>query len=283
MSLWEEIRLVAQHEIKRNVKSLKGIIMFILFFLLGTLPVLGRILIDNAAKEAHLDKISPEQRHQAMERALLLTYRGDHAIASYLADSPAALYLLLAMTQLLLPLLSIVIGFDQIAGDVQHRSIRYLVGRAKRSSLVIGKGIGIWAVVAIMTLVTHAVAWIMMLFQHDYGAGETLSWGLRFLAFCVASAGAQVGLASLVSSWFKVPILSLFIGLGVGFGLFVARAIVLAIGDSAEFARWIFPSTYETFMVKPDALTALGGCAASIAWGAIMVTLATVIVQRKDV
>ena len=283
MSLSEEIGLVAQHEIRRNVRSLKGIVMFVLFFLLGTLPVLGKILVDNAAKEAHLEKMTPEQKHQAFERALLLTYRGDHSIASYLADAPAALYLLLAMTQLLLPLLSLVIGFDQIAGDVQHRSIRYLVGRAKRASLVIGKGLGIWAVVAIMTFVTHAVVWAMLLFQHEYSAGDTLSWGIRFLAFCIASAGAQVGLASLVSSWFKAPILSLFIGLGIVFGLFVGRAIVLAIGDSAEFARWVFPATYETFMVKPEALTALGGCAAAVAWGAIMVALSTVIVQRKDV
>jgi hypothetical protein len=134
-----------------------------------------------------------------------------------------------------------------------------------------------------MTLVLHSVVWVMMLVQHEYGAGETLSWGIRIWAFCIATAGAQVGLASLVSSWFKVPILSLFIGLGVAFGLFVARAIVLAIGDSAEFARWIFPATYETFMVKPEALTALGGCAACVAWGAIMVALSTVIVQRKDV
>jgi ABC-type transport system involved in multi-copper enzyme maturation permease subunit len=283
MSLSEEIRLVAQHEIKRNLRSLKGIVMFVLFFLLGTVPILLKILGDNMVKEAHLEKMTPEQKHQAFERGLLLTYRGDHAIASYLADCPAALYFLLVLTQFGLPLLSLVIGFDQIAGDVQHRSIRYLVGRAKRASLVVGKGLGIWAVVAIMTFVTHAVVWIMMLVQHEYSAGETLSWGLRFLAFCVASAGAQVGLASLVSSWFKVPILSLFIGLGVAFGLFVARAIVLAIGESAEFARWIFPATYETFMVKPEALTALGGCAASVAWGAIMVALATIIVQRKDV
>jgi ABC-type transport system involved in multi-copper enzyme maturation permease subunit len=279
MSLWEEIRLVAQHELRKNLRSTKGIVMFVLFVLGGALPILLQVWVQRLG----LDKMTPEQRHRLYEEGLLRAYRGDHEMVSYLSHCPPLLYFLLSGTQLFLPLLCLVIGFDQISGDVQHRSIRYLVGRVNRSSLVIGKALGIWGVLGVMVFVLHVVVWIMLLATGDDGAGVTFSWGFRIWAFSIATASASVGLASLVSSWFKVPILSLFVGLGVAFGLFIARLIVLAIGDSADFAKWIFPATYETFMVKPEALTALGGCAACVAWGAVMVALAAVIVQRKDV
>jgi len=285
MSVWEEIGLVTRHELKRNLKSAKGIVMFALFLLGGAVPALIMILVEHAQKLAQLDKMSPEQQQQVTEKALYGFYR-DHPTAHYLSQSPGALFFLLQGTLTVLPLLALIIGFDQIAGEIQHRAIRYLVGRAHRPSIVVGKALGIWGVVAIMILVLHSVVWIMMIAQGEHGVGETLSWGVRFWAFSVASAGASVGLASLVSSWFKAPILSLFTGVGVGFALFVARAIVAALSIRYEWmdsVKWAFPASYESLMVKPDALDALSGCAADIVWGGALVGLAAFIVQKKDV
>ena len=281
MAVREEVQ-IALYELRKNLRSKKGIAMFVLFFLGGAVPSVGQILIDNAQRAAHIENIPEEAKREMVEKTLLAVYRGDHDIASYLAHCPPVLLFLFQGTLFFLPLLALLVGFDQIAGEVQHRSMRYIIGRAPRHAIVIGKALGVWGVIATMVLVLHLVVWVVMIVQSDYGVALTLSWGARLWLFSVAFAAAYVGLVNLVSSWFKMPVLSLFIGAGVAFGLWLARLIVLAIGDRAEALTWVFPSTYEQFMVSPDPLRSLLGCALAIGWGALAVGLASMIVRRRD-
>jgi hypothetical protein len=287
MAVREEVGLIALHEIKKNIRSLKGIVMFVLFTLGGMVPTVGQIVLDNMRRSAGMKEVSPDLKHELFHRALLASYKGDSAIADYLANCPPVLYVLFQGTLAFLPLLIILVGFDQIAGDVQYRSIRYVVGRVHREAIVIGKALGIWAVISVMTLVLHAVVWIAMLTQHDYGAADTLSWGLRLWVFSICFGGAYVGLLNLVSSWFKQPMLALLTAIGVGFCMFLARVILEAVGADpsragALYAAWIFPGHYEVLLVSPDPLRAIGGCALAIAWGGLLVAATTFILKRKD-
>ncbi len=259
--------------------------MTILFILGGVVTFLAKVFSDHAQKELRLDKLSLDQQRELQERAYYGVY-GDHAIAKNLLDAPSSLWFLFYGTLVVLPLLSLIIGFDQIAGDVQHRSIRYFVGRARRPSLVIGKALAMWGVLAVMIFVLDVIVWGAMIVRGDATAGVTLSWGLRFYVYAVCAGGAMVGLTSLMSSFFRVPILSLLVGVGAAFGMFVVRAIVAALSfkfDWIEPAKWVFPASYETLMVKPDALPILGGCVGPVVWGAIVVGFAALIVQKKDV
>ncbi len=282
MAVQQEVGLVALREIRKNLRSTKGIAMFVLFFLGGAVPSVAQILIQRAQQSAGLDQMPEEAKRQILEKALLTAY-GKEEIAKYMVSCPPVLLFLFQGTLVFLPLLVLLIGFDQIAGDIQHRSVRYVAGRAYRHSIVAGKALGVWGVISTMVLVLHVVVWVVMLVQSQYGAGLTLSWGIRLWAFCIAYAGAYVGLVNLVSSWFKTPILALFIGAGIGFALWLSRLIVLVIGEKAEAATWIFPATYENLMVSPDPLRALGGCALPIVWGAGCVALAAMIVRRRDI
>ena len=283
MAVFEEVGLVALRELSRNLRSKKGIAMFVLFFLGGAVPSLARIFLDRARVQMGAQDFSDAEKHKMVEQAMLLAYRGDHAIASYLADCPPVLIFLFQGTLVFLPLLVLMVGFDQVAGEIQHRGIRYLAGRANRHAIVIGKAIGVWGVVATMVLVLHLVVWAVMIVRGENSVGLTLSWGVRFYAFSVASAGAYVGLINLISSWFKNPILALFTGAGIAFGLWLAHVIVLLMGDDAKFATYVFPSTYETFMVSPEPTRAIGGVALSIVWGAVLIAAATLIVRRRDI
>lgn len=286
MAVQQEVGFVALREIRKNLRSTKGIAMFVLFFLGGAVPSVAQVLIERAQQDAQLDGLSDEAKRQILEKALLTAYGGSEAIAKYLVECPAVLLFLFQGTLVFLPLLTLLVGFDQIAGDIQHRTIRYVAGRAYRHSIVAGKALGVWAVVAVMVLVLHLTVWIVMLIQSSYPPMVTLSWGLRIWLFSVTYAAAYVGLTCLVSSFFKTPILALFIGAGIGFGIWLARLIVLVISqraESFEIASWVFPATYENLMVSPDPLRAIGGCALAIAWGSVCVALATLIVRRRDI
>ena len=281
MSPVTEAGLTAVRELRRNLRSTKGIAMFILFFLGGAVPSVLQVLVVRAMTQAGMAEMPPEAKQELIAETLSRVY--DPATAKYLATCPPVLFAFLFKgTLLFLPVLILLIGFDQIAGEIQHRSIRYYAGRAHRASLVAGKALGLWAVVAIMTLVLHGTVWTVLLARGD-SAAQVLSWGVRLWLFTVASAGAYVGLTSLVSSLFKTPIVALFVGLGALFVIWLTSTL-FGFWQTTEVVTWAFPSAYESkLLISPDPLKILGGVAALLAWGATMVAGAAVIVTRRDI
>lgn len=271
-----EVGLVAQREILRNLRSTKGIAMFALFFLGGLLPAVVRLMLRKVAAD------TPDEVVRATFEAYLSKRYESEAIAKHLAGAPPIVYFLFEGTLMFLPLLVLAVGFDQIAGEIQHRTIRYSAGRATRTSIVAGKALGIWAVIAVMIGVLHLTVWIVALAQGGQPPAAVVSWGGRLLLFSVFSAGAYVGFASLMSSIFKTPIVALFVGAGTGFAIWLLNGI-LGYFPSTERITWIFPNPYERLLIEPDPLKILAGIGLFLLWGAICVAGASAIVSRRDI
>jgi ABC-type transport system involved in multi-copper enzyme maturation permease subunit len=285
MSPVTEAGLTALRELRRNLRSTKGIAMFVLFFLGGTIPSVGQVLLTRIVDTTTMGEAPLEARQQMFE-GVLTQLKYDEATAKHLSTCPPPLFLFLFKGALFfLPALILLVGFDQIAGEIQHRSIRYLAGRARRSAIVAGKALGVWGVIATMTMVLSATVWTVMLIRGGYPASLVFSWGFRIWIFTVASAAAYVGLTALVSSLFRTPIVALFVGVAALFGLWLTSSVLGALSfDATQAATWAFPSTYESrLLVSPDPLRVVGGVAALIAWGAVMVAGAAAIVSRRDI
>jgi ABC-type transport system involved in multi-copper enzyme maturation permease subunit len=284
MSPVTEAGLTALRELRRNLRSTKGIAMFVLFFLGGAIPSVGQVLLTQIVDTTTMAEAPLEARQQMFESVLVNQFKYSELTAKHLSTCPPALYLFLFKGALFfLPALILLIGFDQIAGEIQHRSIRYLAGRARRSALVAGKAIGVWGVIATMTLVLSVTVWTVILIRGGYPAGLVLSWGIRIWVFTVASAAAYVGLTALVSSFFRTPIVALFVGVATLFVLWLANSI-LGFFEATQMAAWAFPSAYESkLLISPNPLHVVGGVAALIGWGAVMVAGAAAIVSRRDI
>ena len=282
MSPVTEAGLTALRELRRNLRSTKGIAMFVLFFLGGAVPSLLQVLFVRAMSKAGMAEMPAEARQELIAQVLSEAY--GPATAKYLSTCPPLLFAFLFKgTLIFLPVLILLIGFDQIAGEIQHRSIRYYAGRARRASIVAGKALGVWGVITIMTFVLHATVWSVLLVRGTEAPTQVLSWGIRLWLFTVASAAAYVGLTSLISSFFKTPIVALFVGVGVLFVLWLASTI-LGLWETTEVITWVFPSTYESkLLISPDPVRVFGGVAALIGWGAAMVAGAAAIVSRRDI
>lgn len=280
MSPLREAGLTALREIRRNLGSTKGIAMFVLFFLGGAVPSVLQVLFLKIVDQNTMAEAPDEVKRQLFEQGLLKLYEPD--TAHYLSACPPVLFGLFRGTLLFVPLLILLIGFEQIAGEIQHRSIRYIAGRARRESIVAGKALGVWGVTATMMLVLHFTVWIVMLAQGGTQASAIFAWGPRLWLFSVAGAGAYVGLVALISSFFRTPIVALFVGAAVLFGVWLTNT-VLGIFPTTKPGTWAFPATYETLLVSHQPLQVLGGVAALLGWGAVMVTAAALIVKRRDV
>jgi ABC-type transport system involved in multi-copper enzyme maturation permease subunit len=282
-----EVGLVAQREMLRNLRSTKGIAMLALFLLCGVIPSLVEIFLRHGATElgtaAGLGPGGlPDPAKQELYLKILATRYGSEDIARYLAQAPSLLHGLYVGSLVFLPFFILPIGFDQLAGEIQHRTIRYSAARADRASIVVGKALGIWGVVAVMIMVLHVTVWVIAAAKGQLAIGPMLSWGGRFYLFCVIASAAFVGYGSLISSLVRTPIVALFVGVGGSFAMGLLY-VVPYLFPALEPMTWAHPVRYENLLVSPDPARVLGGMALLVGWGAICVAASTLVVRRRDI
>jgi ABC-type transport system involved in multi-copper enzyme maturation permease subunit len=283
MSPVREASLTALREIRRNIASTKGIAMFVLFFLGGLLgPIIGERVIIKLLFGGDLTGLTAVEKQQVLNE-LLLRSGYERATVDYLSFCPWQLGILFFQgTLTFAPLLILLIGFDQIVGDIQHRAVRYIAGRSRRESIVVGKALGVWAVIAFLMLILNVTVWILMIGRGVAGPAAILTWGPRLWLLQVAAAAAWVGLITLISSLFRTPIIALLAGAVVFPGVWLTNKI-LGLIEAAAPAMWALPFKYEDLLISPEPLRVLGGVGAFIGWGAVMVAIATQVVKRRDV
>lgn len=285
MSVVAEIGLTASRELRRNLRSPKGIAMTALFLLGGTGGSLLYKQISNYAFEQALKQLpkgvelSADMIRQAKLEALKQAY--PEATANFLVDCPTMLLLLFKVTLWAIPMLTLLTGFDAVAGETQHRTMRYMAARAERSSLVLGKALGLWAMLALMMLLLHVNVWGIALVYGDGTVAQIAAWGPRWWALSVANAACYAGITTLVSSAFRTPAVAMFAGLAATAGLGLA-GVVAGFLDDENRVSYLLPGKYDGLLMSHSAASYMGGVGGLALWAGLALGLATEIVRRRD-
>ncbi len=260
MSPAAETLLVAQRELRTNLRSAKGVALLVLSLLGGGLTAL---LFAHKAQPKPLDLSGTTVTDMA---PALIAMLGLQAI--------------LAATVWLTPMLVSLIGFDAIAGELQHRSVRYWTVRSRRASFYVGKVIGLWAVVAIVTLFMDALVWLVFL-TGVKGAEDVLKIGPLLWLVSLPISLAWSAIASLVGSQFRAPMLALMMTWATFFALFISWVASRAM--RIEALGFLYPNFYEDWMMGDDPKKAALGALMCLGLGAIVTTAGAFAFARRDV
>lgn len=281
MSPLSEVGLVAGREIKKNFRSVKGVILLVLS-LLGA--GCAALVLSWARKSTLAQGLSdPETMKMAFQKFLSADeWYGPGDTATYLADSPPMLYWIMWTTVWLTPLMMAVLGFDGVAGELQNRTVRYWNVRSRRWAYYAGKVVGLWGVVAAFTLMVHVSVWVVGVSFGIAPAGQVLRWGLRFYAITIPISGAWCGISTLVSSNFRVPILALLTTCGVFFALWMLKGVGMA-SESLAHLRYLYPNTYDEWLLSPKPQRVLQGVAVLAGFMALSTSLGSFIFEKRDV
>jgi ABC-type transport system involved in multi-copper enzyme maturation permease subunit len=273
-----EIRFVVERELRKNFRSVKGIVLMVLS-LLGGSSIALLIAKYNAFKRDELGALDPAAIHDLREKALAKVYDVD--TAKSLADSPEVLLALLVLTVWLTPMLVALMGFDSIAPDIQHRSVRYWTIRTRRWSYFVGKWFGLWATVSAVTFVMDAVIWIVCIVRGEATAGATLAWGLRFWLTSLPMSAVWCGIAILISSLFRSPIVALLLTFAGFFVLWVVY-LTAAVSDTNALL-YVYPNFYDHLLLNAHAYKVATGLGACLGMAALYVAGGSFIFAKRDV
>ncbi len=274
-----ETWLIVARELKKTLGSAKGMIMFTLSVLGATASTFPVPKIEEAMQEAK--KVGPEQLHQFKVQLFSDLYMND-ATGTRLADAPLKLVILFFIAVWLAPLLVVILGFDGIPSDVQHRSVRYWTIRSRRASYYVGKFLGLWVLVGMITFVMHALIWVIIVARGEATASDTLHWGLRFYAVSLPIIGAWCGIATLAASMFRTPMVALLTVCITFFLLFFAGVIV-GRARHMEVMQWAYPNSFDAWMLSPEVTHALTGLAAVLGFALLTTAVGAFVFSVRDV
>ena len=214
-----EVMLVVQRELRKNVRSAKGLVLLGLSLLGGVAVALVLAFVEKM-KEEKLASLPPEAAIEVQKQIILQLGNGDEALGEALSKAPGALLGALEVTIWLGPMLVALLGFDAISAELQHRSVRYWTVRLRRPSYYVGKVLGLWGVISAVTLMVHLLMWIIVISRGE-SAGSTIAWGLRLWAVTLPISLVWCAIAQLIASQFRSPILSLLVTFAAFFVIWI--------------------------------------------------------------
>jgi ABC-type transport system involved in multi-copper enzyme maturation permease subunit len=286
-----EIRLLVARELRRSVRSVKGIV-------LGLITLLGAVVTSVVVvwlEGLNREKVGADstEAFTQMKREMIEKQTGDAGLASYMASMPVSLFTFLEVTIWLGPLLIALLGFDAISGELQHRSVRFWTVRSRRWSYYAGKLFGLWALVGLVTLVLNVIAGSVALVKGYVTVGQLLSWGTRFWLVALLIAGAWAAIGTFISSCFKQPILALlttfvtfFVLWLVDIGGFIARTkatIDTGMTQQMSWYEYLYPNGYDTMLLSPQPGKVLTAAAILLAFVAASVAGGSYLFSKRDI
>jgi ABC-2 type transport system permease protein len=237
-------------------------------------------------------QLDPAAAVEARSGLLGMLVGGDSETLRSLSELPLLVPLVFRVTLFFLPLYVTLLGFDQLSAEVGSKSVRYLVFRSRRASILFGKFLAHALVLLGLLLVVEVGLFLVG------GMGRPLpdpaAYGSALLRFWIAAAAlalAYLALTTLASAVTTTPAGSLFCNIGLLLGLWVLdvvgsrAAFVHRLGGAAswmESLRWLSPSAYASGLLGPASAT-LGSITAYAVFGALFLAAAWATFRVRDV
>lgn len=281
---------MVQRELRKSFRSIKGIILSVLTVAGGGgLALLFAQSDDIRQKRMHEKEISPEMLLEA-KRKLFGWWFMDEKTGEHLGSAPGLIFFLFAVSLVLMPALVLLLGFDSVAAERQHRTVRYWTVRSRRSSYIIGKWLGLWATCGIVALGMHALIWIVCTVRGEAPFADIVSWGFRFWCASMPILGMWCAVAVFISSLMRVPIIALLTTAGTFFVWWLVYIPFWVGGHNDPDVitaptpvLYIFPNFYDRFLLSPQIGPFLTGLAVCFGFAAAMLAASSALFAKRDV
>lgn len=215
-----EIGVIWRGEVTRALRSGRVIVLLVLFALFTglSLSIIGWFAhqaTSQAEKQAIDANVDPERAQEALTetKQKFVSYffaDQDEALGEALLAMPLVLLIVFKLSVRFVPFFIALMGFDQISGEIGPRSIRYLVVRSRRSSILLGKFLAQATVLALLMAASVGMMVAVARVGNDtFGLGVAALTFVKLWAAAMVLSVAYLALTSLCSALFRQAPLSL--------------------------------------------------------------------------
>jgi len=273
------IKLIALYFAKNNIRGGTGI-LFTLAVLSAGLLVAG-IFIDLMAEHRR----TVEQVIQEVGRFIAgwATGADDEQARFLIHDRPALVSAILIVLLVSMPFLACLGSFNQLAGDIQYKGLRYLLLRTERMNIFLGRFLGTALFTMIVLAVLFAVLFFYLAFKADYyPAGLVAVWLLQGYGALVFLALPYIALCSWISAALDSPFVSLVICELVTVFPIVFVTIAVRLNENFQYLGYVTPWPLKFKLLHHNPLVLGGTIAAMLMYSIVFLGLGMRHFQRRD-
>ena len=198
-------------------------------------------------------------------------------------DNPMLLSITVLLLGVVLPLILPLGSFTAISSDVQHRTVRYLLPRTSRLSLLVGRWLGTlflsW--VLILLLLFSVVVYLSIMLPPE-ATESMVPWAGRCLFSLCCLATPYVSLGVLCSAVFRVPMVALLAAVGATVGTPLLALSLQEAWDPLGNLLYLLPWGYSHELLSPDGDKVFKAVAYSMGHSLLFMTLAAWRFRRAD-
>lgn len=309
MEDFSEILSIWRGETVRAMKSGRFVALVVLFLMAEALSLTVVGYLNAKANEQFDQVVSAQGADPVQARAAVLTQKkqflafftssSDDRTLEAISVLPLVLLFVYSLTKFFAPLLIAFMGFDQVSGELGPKSIRYLIVRARRNSIILGKFLSqLTMLAALLALCVLAMIVVAKVLNSDFAMGDVVTWGVKLTAAMVVMGATYGALTTLCSSLTRVSALALLFNLIVLFvfwfiglignavripGHAVVGMDVLRQSESyLGYLRYLAPAHFEQNLLSPAPLEFATGLVAHIGFALVFLGLAQVAMKRRD-
>jgi ABC-2 type transport system permease protein len=302
-----EIATVASAEASRTFRSARIIVLFLLYAMFSGLVLLVVGAIANTLGQQVQQQVDQVGADAAQGEQLLGEFRNsvlgllvdaDPAMIEALSRIPLVVLIVFKLTLFFLPAYVALMGFDQVSGEVGSKSIRYLVVRARRSSVLFGKFAAHAAVLLALVLAIDLAIFLYAKATHpEFGWMAMARALLRFWVAAIVFSLAYLALTTLCSTLFRSPAVSLVFNFMALFALWLLNAASSAgihyeLGPHGirneptswiAYLRYLTPSHYSNNLLHPAFGPFAASAGAFAVFAAAFLFAAWAVLRARDV
>jgi ABC-type transport system involved in multi-copper enzyme maturation permease subunit len=264
-----DVFIIARHEVATTLRGRKGVVLAVTLFLLVAVPALLRLL-----GQYSVEAIALQRAHTA---ALVKMY--DRDVARLLLDCPAPLVVVAIATFFCQPLFVLIAGSDRVASEIESGGIRYWTVRAPRIGIILGRAVGLWMVVSLVTGCVQAAIAILAVVEEPRAWLSTLGWAARIVLSSSASALVYASLCTFLEVAVARSRWILLAGLTLVLALRMARSSLLQHGAPALAS--LFPGALDELFLSPSGAAQVKAIGVVALWSLAFLGGAVAVFRRR--
>ncbi len=296
------LSLIARHSLRHGIRGGAGLVSIALTLLIGLFLAQCAVgPLENVDKRVDFaaDRAGPNidndtrsaAKRQANDQIVKIAVQGmkfamdpsEEQLDYLTEDKPAMVSVMLVLLFLATPLFACLGGFNQTAGDIGTKGLRFLLFRTERSNIFWGRFFGTLGFTALVNLLLFAILTIYMVAKLNvHPKGDMVMWMLqgyfRMLLFTLP----YVALCAWISSAMDSAFASLAISLLVAFFLPLFLGVGGSFEEAVKYGQYVTPWGFKYWLLEPLGAKLFGGIAAMGGFTALFLFLGHRNFTRRD-
>ena len=289
-----DVWLIAAYDLKESVRSRRAWTVGLLFFVASILASWAFIesmkLIEKAMLLVPGGTLDPTKLAQNSKFLDVIKFLiGDARKIDYVVTLPPLGLFITSVMMMSIPWIVALTSTDLVAGDVQHRTVRYVLLRTARINFVLGKVLSQTLLIAGITLTSllPAVAFAAIQLRTFDGAA-TVTYLVQSAPAMLSYAFSFVGLAALASQLTGTPQKARSLAMAMFVLLWVVgwRKPSFALENLWSLfsvLSYLSPWHMKGYLYEPELVQRMLGCAMSFGFGVFFVSTGFLHFSRRDV